>query len=67
VQLYTGNFLDGTLTGVGGFRCVQHSGFCLETQHFPDALHNLNFPSIILRPDQTYQTTTVFKFATRKA
>jgi len=64
VQLYTGNFLDGSLTGSGGFSCVQHSGFCLETQHFPDAVHHPNFPSIILRPGQTYKTTTVFKFST---
>src|SRR5205823_3509780 len=48
IQLYTGNFLDGALTSIGGLICHQHSGFCLETQHFPDAVHHSNFPSIIL-------------------
>jgi len=62
LQLYTGNFLDGSLTSVGELICKQHSGFCLETQHFPDAVHHPNFPSVILRPSQTYRTTTVFKF-----
>jgi len=64
VQLYTGNFLDGSLSCSGGFSCAQHSGFCLETQHFPDAVHHPSFPSIILRPGQIYKTTTVFKFST---
>ncbi len=67
VQLYTGNFLDGTLTSMGGLVCKQHSGFCLETQHFPDAVHRPNFPSVILRPGSTYQTTTVFKFSVRRS
>jgi len=67
VQLYTGNFLDGSLTSIGGLVCRQHSGFCLETQHFPDAVHHPDFPSIILRPNQTYQTSTVFAFSVRKA
>jgi len=47
---------------VGDFSCGQHSGFCLETQHFPDAVHHENFPSIILRPGGSYKSTTVFKF-----
>src|SRR5438552_2978476 len=54
VQLYTGNFLDGSRTSVGGLLCKQHTGFCLETQHFTDAVHHPKFPSIILRPGQTY-------------
>jgi aldose 1-epimerase len=62
VQLYTGNFLDGTLTGKGG-RVYQHRfGFCLETQHFPDSPNRPEFPSTILRPDETFQSRTVFKF-----
>ena len=65
VQLYTGNFLDGTLTSIGGLVCRQHSGFCLETQHFPDAVHHPGFPSIILRPEQTYKSSTVFAFSVR--
>lgn len=61
LQLYTGNFLDGKLTGVGGMVYRQHSGLCLETQHFPDAVHQAAFPSIILRPGETYRSTTIFK------
>ena len=66
VQLYTGNFLDGKLTGINGAVYAKHTGFCLETQHFPDSINHPNFPSTILRPGQTYKTTTVFKFDTRK-
>ena len=50
VQLYTGNFLDGSVKGKGGVAYKKHAGFCLEAQHFPDALHHPNFPSIVLRP-----------------
>jgi aldose 1-epimerase len=64
MQLYTANFLDGKLSGVGGAVYKKHSGLCLETQHFPDSVNHPNFPSMILRPDQTYRTTTVFKFKT---
>jgi aldose 1-epimerase len=65
VQVYTGNWLDGTQCGHSGIYYTQHSGLCLETQHFPDALHQPKFPSIILRPGQTYTTTTTYKFSTR--
>lgn len=65
VQLYTGNFLDGRLIGVGGVAYDRHSGFCLETQHYPDSINKPNFPSTVLRPGQTFQSTTVFKFSTR--
>jgi aldose 1-epimerase len=65
VQLYTGNFLDGRLMGVGGVAYDRHSGFCLETQHFPDSINKPNFPSTVLRPGQTFQSTTVFKFTTK--
>jgi aldose 1-epimerase len=65
VQLYTGNFLDGRLVGVGGVAYDRHSGFCLETQHFPDSINKPNFPSTVLRPGQTFQSTTVFRFSTR--
>lgn len=64
VQLYTSNYLDGSLTGKGGVVYRQHSGFCLETQHFPDSVNHAKFPSTILRPGQTYRQTTVHKFAT---
>jgi aldose 1-epimerase len=65
VQLYTGNFLDGTLAGAAGIVYDRHTGFCLETQHFPDAVNQPNFPSILLRPGETYQSRTVFRFSTR--
>jgi aldose 1-epimerase len=65
IQLYTGNFLDGKLKGRGGVAYKKHWGFCLETQHFPDAVHHDNFPSIILKPDQTYKQTTIYKFSTK--
>jgi aldose 1-epimerase len=63
VQLYTGNFLDGTLKGKGGVVYRQHQAFCLETQHFPDSVHHANFPSTILRPGSTYTQTTIFDFS----
>jgi aldose 1-epimerase len=64
VQFYTGNFLDGTLTGKGGKVYNQRAGFCLETQHYPDSPNQPAFPSPVLRPGQTYDTTTVFTFTT---
>ncbi|HZW30901.1 MAG TPA: aldose epimerase family protein, partial [Isosphaeraceae bacterium] len=63
VQLYTANSLDGTLKGKGGVAYQKHHGFCLEAQHFPDAVHHPNFPSIILRPGSTYTQTTTYKFS----
>ncbi len=65
VQLYTGNFLDGSVTGKDGKVYKKHYGFCLETQHFPDSPNKPDFPSVVLEPGQKYATTTVFKFATR--
>ena len=50
MQFYTGNFLDGTITGKGGKVYGKHDGFCLETQHFPDSPNQPNFPSTVLRP-----------------
>ncbi len=62
VQLYTGNFLDGSLKGKGGERYNKHAGFCLETQHFPDAVHHANFPSVILRPGAHFHSETIYRF-----
>lgn len=62
VQLYTGNFLDGTLTGKDEALYRQYQGFCLETQLFPDAIHHRVFPSSVLRPGQTYRHTMVHRF-----
>jgi len=65
VQFYTGNFLDGTITGKGGvYR--QRYGFCLETQHFPDSPNKPGFPSTVLRPGAVYQSRTVYKFSVQK-
>jgi aldose 1-epimerase len=66
VQFYSGNFLDGTLTGSSGAKYVQHSGFALETQHFPDSPNEPKFPSTVLRPGKTMRSTTVFKFGVQQ-
>ena len=64
VQLYTSNFFDGSLTGKGGIVYRQHAALCLEAQHFPDSVNQPKFPSVILRPGQTYRQTTTYKFST---
>lgn len=61
IQFYTGNFLDGSITGSGG-TYKKHYGLCLETQHFPDSVNKPQWPSIILRPGQTYSHVTVHRF-----
>ena len=63
IQLYTGNFLDGTVIGKGGVAYQKHFAFCLETQHFPDSPNQPGFPSTVLRPGQTYRTVTAYKFS----
>ena len=65
IQLYTGNLLDGTLTGKGGTVYGQYAGFCLETQHFPDSPNQPTFPSTVLRPGQTLRSTTSYRFGVR--
>lgn len=62
IQFYTGNRLDGSITGKGGRAYIARSGFCLETQHFPDSPNHAAFPSTILRPGGTYESTTVYRF-----
>jgi len=64
LQFYSGNFLDGTITGKGGKAYSKHYGFCLETQHFPDSPNKPNFPSTILRPGAVYKSLTIHKFST---
>jgi aldose 1-epimerase len=64
IQLYTSNYLDGSLTGKRGQVYRRYSGLCLETQHFPDSVNHPQFPSVILRPGETYRQTTVHKFTT---
>jgi aldose 1-epimerase len=65
VQFYSGNFLDGTVTGKKGKVYQYRFGFCLETQHFPDSPNHPQFPSTELKAGQPYQTATVFKFSTQ--
>jgi aldose 1-epimerase len=65
VQFYSGNFLNGTVTGKGGAVYQQRAGFCLETQHYPDSPNKEQFPSTVLEPGQTYRTTTVYRFSTQ--
>ncbi|MFJ4481874.1 aldose epimerase family protein [Streptomyces longwoodensis] len=62
LQFYSGNFLDGTLTGTSGRTYRQGDALCLETQHFPDSPNQPSFPSTVLRPGQTYRTSTVHTF-----
>jgi aldose 1-epimerase len=64
MQLYTGNFLDGTVVGKSGKPYGRREGFCLETQHFPDSPNQEAFPSVVLRPGQRYEESTVFRFGT---
>jgi aldose 1-epimerase len=62
IQFYSGNFLDGTITGKQGRVYERRYGFCLETQHFPDSPNHANFPPTTLRPGQEYTSRTVFAF-----
>ena len=65
LQFYSGNFLDGTITGKGGRVYRQRYGFCLETQHFPDSPNHPTFPSTTLRPGAPYRSQTVFMTGVR--
>lgn len=65
IQFYSGNFLDGSLTGKGGTVYQKHHGFCLETQHFPDSPNQSAFPNTILRPGEEYEHTTIYKFSVK--
>jgi aldose 1-epimerase len=66
IQFYSGNFLDGKLVGKQGAQYNHRTGFCLETQHFPDSPNHPKFPSTTLRPGGEYRTTTVFTFGVAK-
>lgn len=66
IQFYTGNFLDGKLTGTrSGATYGQHAALCLETQHFPDSPNQPSFPTTILKPGETYHQTTIYKFSVK--
>lgn len=62
IQFYTGNFLDGTLPQKGGGTYARRTGFCLETQHYPDSPNQSAFPSVILKPGEKYRSQTTFRF-----
>jgi aldose 1-epimerase len=64
VQLYTGNYLDGSFFGKNGHTYPKRSAFCLETQHYPDSIHHPEFPTIVLRPEDKFQSKTIYKFST---
>ena len=66
IQFYSGNFLDGTARGKDETRYAHRTGFCLETQHFPDSPNHPNFPSTVLKAGQSYRSSTVFRFSTRR-
>ena len=65
IQFYTGNFLNGKLTGRNGRKVIQHGALCLETQHFPDSPNQPGFPSAILEPGQSFHEKTVYRFSVR--
>ncbi len=65
LQFYSGNFLDGTLTGKGGWVYQFRNGFCMEPQHFPDSPNHPAFPSVVLKPGQVYRNTIIYKFSTQ--
>jgi aldose 1-epimerase len=65
VQLYVGNHLNGVLVGKSGKPYTHRGGFCLETQHYPDSPNKPGFPSVTLKPGETYRSTTVFRFSVK--
>jgi aldose 1-epimerase len=66
LQFYTGNFLDGSLVGKSGKAYQKRYAFCLEAQHFPDSPNKASFPSVVLKPSDTYRQTTVYRFTTAR-
>jgi aldose 1-epimerase len=66
VQFFTGNRFDGSFPGVGGVKYERHAGFALEPQHFPDAINHPEFPSVVLRPGETFRSSTLYRFSTNR-
>ncbi|MCP5521356.1 MAG: galactose mutarotase [Verrucomicrobiales bacterium] len=62
LQFYSGNFLDGTITGKGGWTYQHRNGFCMEPQHYPDSPNKIHFPSTVLRPGEVYKNTIIYRF-----
>jgi aldose 1-epimerase len=65
IQFYSGNFLDGVFKGKGGDAYPPRSGFCMETQHFPDSPNHPEFPSTVLKPGERYHTATIWRFSAK--
>ena len=65
LQFYSGNFLDGTLTGKGGWTYQFRNGFCMEPQHYPDSPNQANFPSVVLKPGQVFHNTIIYRFSVK--
>ncbi|HZZ17918.1 MAG TPA: galactose-1-epimerase, partial [Opitutaceae bacterium] len=63
IQLYTSNGFHGKLVGKYGWAYPLHAAFCLETQHYPDSINKPSFPSTLLRPGETFKSTTIYRFA----
>lgn len=63
IQFYTGNFLDGKVKGKGGIAYPRRGAICVETQHYPDSPNQPNYPSVVLRPGETYSSTSIYKFS----
>lgn len=66
IQIYTGNFLDGTVKGKKGIVYNQRASVCLETQHYPDSPNKADWPSVVLEPGQTYNSECIYKFSVEK-
>jgi aldose 1-epimerase len=66
LQFYSGNFLDGHITGKGGWVYKHRNGFCMEPQHYPDSPNQPKFPSVVLRPGKTYKNTILYRFSAAK-
>jgi aldose 1-epimerase len=66
IVLYTGNYLDGSFPGKNGHHYPNRSAFCLETQHFPDSIHQPDYPTTVLHPGEVYESQTIFKFSVEK-
>jgi aldose 1-epimerase len=66
LQFYSGNFLDGKNIGKGGWVYKFRNGFCMEPQHFPDSPNKPNFPSVVLKPNQVYQNTIIYRFSAQE-
>ena len=66
IQFYSGNFLDGTVKGKKGTVYGKRAGMCLETQHYPDSPNKADWPSVVLKPGETYLSNTTFEFSVKK-